>query len=277
MPSTTSSHGSDTHPPAAASLSGNLGHEFDDPGLLELALRHRSWCAENGGVPSNERLEFLGDSVLGIVITDHLFTASPDEPEGVLARRRSELVNTVMLAEISAEMGLGSAIQLGKGEESTGGRQKASILADTLEAVFGAVYLDAGLDAARGVILDLYGDRMVDVAQGAFMNDHKSRLQELAAQRFGELPRYELAGSGPEHAKLFTASVTIDGDVLGTGEGRTKKEAEQAAAAEAYDRLAAASPEVPAAGNTPSQDTVAEVGDAADPTTQPEHGEPENA
>jgi ribonuclease-3 len=239
MPSTTSSHGSETHPPAAASLPGNLGYDFDDPGLLDLALRHRSWCAENGGVPSNERLEFLGDSVLGLVVTDHLFRAFPDEPEGVLARRRSELVNTMMLAELSQQVGLDAAIQLGKGEESTGGREKPSILADALEAVLGAIFLDGGLEASRQVIVELFGDRLVEVADGAFMTDHKSRLQELTAQRFGELPHYELSGTGPEHAKVFTAAVAVDGDELGTGEGRTKKEAEQAAAAQAYDRLVA--------------------------------------
>ncbi len=280
MPSTTSSHGSDTHPPAAESLPGNLGYDFEDPGLLELALRHRSWCAENGGVPSNERLEFLGDSVLGLVITDHLYASSPDEPEGVLARRRSELVNTVMLAEISAEVGLGSWIQLGKGEETTGGREKASILADALEAVFGAIYLDSGLEASRAVIVRLYGDRLVDVADGAFMTDHKSRLQELSAQRFGELPRYELTGSGPEHAKLFSASVAIDGHELGTGEGRTKKEAEQAAASEAYENLLSGAPGgvaghlaragAPAAGDVP------DGSGSTEPDTS-EHGEPEDA
>ncbi|MGI9579127.1 MAG: ribonuclease III, partial [Microthrixaceae bacterium] len=237
MPSTTSSHGSDTHPSEAAPLPGNLGYDFDDPELLELALRHRSWCAEHGGVPSNERLEFLGDSVLGVVITEHLFRAFPGQPEGVLARRRAELVNTVMLAEISAEMNMGAEIQLGKGEERTGGREKASILADALEAVLGAVFLDGGLEASRRVIADLYGDRLVDVAEGAFMTDHKSRLQELSAQRFGDLPRYELSGSGPEHAKVFTAAVTVDGKEIGSGEGRTKKEAEQAAAAKAYEHL----------------------------------------
>ncbi len=261
MPSTTSSHGSETTPPTAATPPDSLGYDFDDPSLLELALRHRSWCAENGGVPSNERLEFLGDSVLGVVITDNLYRAYDDEPEGVLARRRAELVNTVMLAEIAREVGLGEAIKLGKGEESTGGRDKPSILADALEAVFGAVFLDGGFGASRQLIVDLYEDRLLEVAEGAFMTDHKSRLQELSAQRFGELPNYELSGSGPEHAKVFTASVTVHGDELGTGEGRTKKEAEQAAAAEAYDRLETDG----AAGATESGSTTAtNTGDPQD-------------
>ncbi len=237
MPSTTSSHGSETTPPTSSFLPDALGYEFADPGLLELALRHRSWCAENGGAPSNERLEFLGDSVLGVVITDHLYRVDPDEPEGVLARRRAELVNTVMLADLARELDLGDAIQLGKGEESTGGRDKASILADALEAVFGAVFLDGGFGAARSLIVGLYMDRISDVAEGEFTTDHKSRLQELAAQQYGELPAYRLTGSGPEHAKVFTAAVELAGDEFGRGEGRTKKEAEQNAAQEAYDRL----------------------------------------
>lgn len=230
-------------------------------------------------MPSNERLEFLGDSVLGVVITEHLFRAFPEEPEGVLARRRAELVNTVMLAEISAEMDMGAEIQLGKGEQRTGGREKASILADALEAVFGAVFLDGGLEASRRVITDLYGERLVEVADGVFMTDHKSRLQELSAQRFGELPRYELSGSGPEHAKVFTAAVAIDGSDLGTGEGRTKKEAEQAAAAEAYDRLIDESPtDLPPDAEAGIR--AAEFGTAggdANPIAEPNNGEPENA
>lgn len=238
MPSTTSSQGSEDGPGSPVGPSDALGYRFDDPELLQLALRHRSWCAENGAVESNERLEFLGDSVLGLVITDHLYRTYPDAPEGVLARRRAELVSTVMLAEVARELNLGSEIRLGRGEAATGGRDKPSILADTLEAIFGAVYLDGGFDAATGLIGSLYCERISDVATEEFTTDHKSRLQELAARRYGELPEYELAGSGPEHAKRFTASVTVNGCVRGTGEGRTKKQAEQHAAEVAYDRLA---------------------------------------
>ncbi|MCZ7629879.1 MAG: ribonuclease III [Microthrixaceae bacterium] len=238
MPSTTSSHGSEAESDPPVGPSDALGYRFDDPELLRLALRHRSWCAENDGVESNERLEFLGDSVLGLVITDYLYGAYPGAPEGVLARRRAELVSTVMLAEVARELDLGSAIRLGRGEAATGGREKASILADTLEALFGAVHLDGGFDAATEVIVALFRERISDVAADEFTTDHKSRLQELAAQRYGELPEYELAGSGPEHAKMFTASVTVNGCVRGTGEGRTKKQAEQHAAEVAYDRLA---------------------------------------
>lgn len=238
MPSTTSSPGSEAEPDPPAGLPDALGYRFNDPGLLRLALRHRSWCAENGGVEPNERLEFLGDSVLGLVITDHLYRTYPDQPEGVLARRRAELVSTVMLADVARELDLGSEVCLGRGEAATGGRGKPSILADSLEALFGAVYLDGGFDAATTLIVGLYRDRISDVAAEEFTTDHKSRLQELAAQRYGQLPEYELAGSGPEHAKTFTAAVTIDGRVRGTGEGRTKKQAEQQAAEVACDRLA---------------------------------------
>jgi ribonuclease-3 len=207
--------------------------------LLELALRHRSWCAENGGVESNERLEFLGDAVLGLVITDHLYDSTPTDPEGVLAQRRAELVNAVALAELGRQLALGSSLLLGKGEEATGGRDKTSILADALEAVFGAVYLDGGLDQARRLILELYRDRISDVEAGDRISDHKSRLQELAAREFGELPRYQLSESGPEHAKIFSARVRLGGVVWGEGDGRTKKEAEQSAAQVAHRRLRA--------------------------------------
>lgn len=239
MPSTTSSHDSETRASTSLSPSDALGYRFDDPSLLELALRHRSWCAENGGVESNERLEFLGDAVLGLVITDHLYDSTPTDPEGVLAQRRAELVNAVALAELGRQLNLGSALLLGKGEEATGGRDKTSILADALEALFGAVYLDGGLEEARRLILELYRDRISDVETGARISDHKSRLQELAAREFGELPRYQLSETGPEHAKVFSARVRLGGEVWGEGDGRTKKEAEQNAARIAQRRLRA--------------------------------------
>jgi ribonuclease-3 len=239
MPSTTSSHDSETRASTSPSPSDALGYRFGDPTLLELALRHRSWCAENGGVESNERLEFLGDAVLGLVITDHLYDSTPTDPEGVLAQRRAELVNAVALAELGRQLSLGSALLLGKGEETTGGRDKTSILADALEALFGAVYLDGGLEEARSVILRLYRDRISDVEAGARVSDHKSRLQELAAREFGELPRYQLSETGPEHAKVFSARVRLGGEVWGEGDGRTKKEAEQSAARVAHRRLRA--------------------------------------
>ncbi len=214
-----------------------LRHEFNDPSLLDLALRHRSWCAENGGVESNERLEFLGDAVLGVVITDHLYRSTPSEPEGVLARYRSELVNSSVLALLARRIDLGSMLLLGKGEEATGGRDKNSILADALEALIGAIYLDAGTEAAEAFIIELSRDLIEQVENEDLSTDHKSRLQETAARMFGELPRYVLSEDGPEHAKSFTAKVTVGGELLGEGVGRTKKEAEQAAASEAEGAL----------------------------------------
>jgi ribonuclease-3 len=237
MPSTTSSHGSEIRPSDPLPLCDALGYTFRDPALLDLALRHRSWCAENGGVEPNERLEFLGDAVLGLVITDELYESTPSDPEGVLAQRRAELVNAVALAALSRQLGLGSSLLLGKGEEATGGRDKTSILADALEAVIGAVYLDGGLDQVRRLILNLFRDRIADVQAGGRISDHKSRLQELAAREFGELPRYRISETGPEHEKVFSARVSLGGAVMGEGIGRTKKEAEQSAAGVAHRRL----------------------------------------
>lgn len=238
MPSTTSSHGSEAPPvdPREA-LGALLAYRFTDPTLLDLALRHRSWCSENGAVASNERLEFLGDSVLGLVVTDHLYRTAPEMNEGVLARHRSELVSAAALAEVARSVHLGSALSLGKGEESTGGRDKTSILADGMEAVIGAVYLDGGIGAATTLVLHLLDERIDEVLHGGLASDHKSRLQEFAARRFGHLPRYVLTEDGPEHEKRFSARVELAGSTWGEGEGRTKKEAEQAAARTAVTRL----------------------------------------
>lgn len=214
-----------------------LGYEFNDAELFDLALRHRSWCAENDTTESNERLEFLGDAVLGLVITEYLYLGSPDTSEGVLARYRSELVSAVALAGLARELGLGDVILLGKGEESTGGREKTSILADAMEAVFGAMYLDGGIDGAGPVLLRLFERRLAAVVDEGYATDHKSRLQELAAQRFGQLPRYRLHHDGPEHEKIFWARVEVGGVQFGKGQGRTKKEAEQAAADMAFQTL----------------------------------------
>jgi len=216
-----------------------------------LALTHRSWCAENAGEESNERLEFLGDAVLGLVVADHLFDANPTLPEGSLAKSRAGVVSAPVLAEVGAELEIGPALRLGKGEDATGGRAKRSILADAVEAVIGAVYLDGGLDAARGVILAQLGDRMAaEVADGPGGTDHKTKLQELAAQRHDELPVYELTDDGPDHDKRFYAEVRLQGRVLGRGQGRSKKLAEQAAAGDALAELGP--PDDPTAGPGPS-------------------------
>ncbi len=238
MPSTTSSPGSEDDPVTPREqLCRRIDYDFTDPARLDLALRHRSWCAENGSVASNERLEFLGDAVLGLVVTDHLYRSAPDRSEGVLARNRSELVSAVALASVARSVDLGPALLLGKGEESTGGREKTSILSDAMEAVIGAVYLDSGIAEASRVILHILADRIEDVLEGSLASDHKSRLQELAAHEFGQLPLYTLVDDGPEHDKLFVATVALRGQEWGSGAGRTKKEAEQAAARHAFVNL----------------------------------------
>ena len=198
---------------------------------------HRSWCAENPGWRSNERLEFLGDSVLGIVITDHLFTTYPDLAEGDLAKVRASVVSAAALSEVADELALGEAMLLGKGEDGSGGREKPSILADALEAVLGVVYVEVGMEAARELVLRLLLARTTEAATGPGGQDYKTRLQEIAAQRFAEQPAYDVADEGPDHAKQFFAEVRIDGTLQGRGQGRSKKQAEQAAARDAWERL----------------------------------------
>jgi ribonuclease-3 len=200
-------------------------------------MAHRSWCAETTGVPSNERLEFLGDAVLGLVVTDHLFRTYPALPEGQLAQVRAAVVNAGVLAEVAEQLALGETLLLGKGEDASGGREKPSILADAMEAVIGAIYLDGGWDAARTLIMDLLGERMAEAAAGPGGHDFKTRLQELAARRFDQLPRYDVIGQGPDHAKRFWATVYLAGEPYGTGEGRSKKQAEQGAARLAWAAL----------------------------------------
>ena len=212
----------------APTLESRIGYQFVDRELVELALRHRSWCAENGAVESNERLEFLGDSVLGLVVTRQLFLSLPHLDEGLLARHRAELVNWRTLSDLAREIDLGSSIRLGRGEIATGGADKSSILADALEAVIGAVFLDAGLDAATSVVLGLLGER-VDITDGDSFSDHKSRLQELAAATGRSVPEYRIKGEGPDHDRWYRAEVIV-GEIHGEGAGRSKKQAEQGAA-----------------------------------------------
>jgi ribonuclease-3 len=223
-----------------SSLLAALGVQMDAE-LLHLALTHRSYAYENGGLPPNERLEFLGDSVLGMVITDHLYRTHSTLPEGQLARLRASVVNMHALARVArglGEGGLGAHLLLGKGEELTGGRDKASILADTLEAVIGAVYLQEGVDVARQVVHKLF-DQLLDEAprRGAGL-DWKTSLQELCAASGLGVPEYRVEEEGPDHRKEFKATVWITGRDYGSGEGRTKKEAEQKAAEAAYRELA---------------------------------------
>ncbi len=214
-----------------------LGVSFRDAGLRLAALTHRSYAFEQGLSVTNERLEFLGDSVLGLVVTDMAYVAYPDMPEGQLAKLRAAIVNMQALADVARSLAIGDVVLLGKGEEQSGGRDKASILADALEAVFGAVYLDMGLDHARALIERLFRPRMEAYVRGEGDRDFKTILQELASQEMRSIPDYRVAERGPDHEKEFTATVHVAGEPLGTGVGRSKKEAEQQAAREAYVRI----------------------------------------
>ncbi|HZJ27045.1 MAG TPA: ribonuclease III [Acidimicrobiia bacterium] len=235
-----------TLPPGAEALQVRLAVELSDPAGLLHALSHRSYCAEHAETESNERLEFLGDSVLGLVVTDHLYRAYPAQPEGELAKIRAAVVNTEVLAEVARAIELGDALRLGKGEDASGGREKTSILADTLEAVIAAIYLDAGWSVTERVVMDLVG-RYIDIAAARPGDcDYKSLLQELAARRFERLPRYQVRDEGPDHAKHFFAVVLVDGEPRGEGEGRSKKRAEQMAAHAAWATLSVEHPADPA-------------------------------
>ena len=218
-------------------LSARLGYEFTDRVRLEAALAHRSWCAETEGVPSNERLEFLGDSVLGLVVTDFIYNEYPALPEGELAKVRSSVVNAQALADAAMSLDLGAAVRLGKGEDASGGREKPSILSDALEALIGAIYLDGGWSSAQDFVLTLLGTLIEEAAAGPGGQDFKTRLQELAAQHYPDLPRYVVVDAGPDHAKTFHARVFIGPDEQGQGIGRSKKQAEQAAARAAWETL----------------------------------------
>jgi ribonuclease-3 len=202
------------------------------------ALAHRSWVAEApAGSESNERLEFLGDSVLGLVVTDHVYRTYPELPEGELAKVRASVVSAAALAEVAVELGLGDAVSLGKGEGASGGREKPSILSDALEAVIGAVYLDGGWVAAQAFVMDLLGERIEDGAAGPGGQDYKTRLQELSARTYESVPVYEVVDEGPDHAKQFFAAVRVGDRRFTGGEGRNKKQAEQAAAKLAWEAL----------------------------------------
>jgi len=221
----------------ARALERSLGVSFDDPELRTVALTHRSYAFEHDLGANNERLEFLGDAVLGLVVTDMAYRTFPNLAEGELAKLRASIVNMTSLAGVARRLGLGDAVRLGKGEEMSGGRDKASILADALEAMLGAIYLDRGLEAATALIERLFRPRMIAYARGEGERDYKTILQELASQDLRSLPEYRIAESGPDHQKEFTATVYLAGKPWGTGTGRSKKEAEQQAAHEAWQRL----------------------------------------
>lgn len=208
----------------------HIGYRFTDPELLDEAMAHRSWCAEQPGRTSNERLEFLGDAVLGLIVAEYTYRNHLELSDGIMSKVRASVVNTRILAELGLELGLAERLRLGRGEDLSGGRAKESILADATEAVFGAVYLDGGLGEAERVVLSLLKGRITLAVGEPGESDHKSRLQELTVRLGRGVPHYEVEGSGPDHARRYLATVYVAGQRLGTGEGRSKKDAEQMAA-----------------------------------------------
>ena len=238
---------------------------------LDRALTHRSYAYEHNGLPTNERLEFLGDSVLGLVVTDALFRDHPDLPEGQLAKLRAAVVQMSALAEVARGLNLGAYLRLGHGEDMTGGRDKPSILADTLEALIGAVYTDRGLDAAGGLVHRLFDPVIANSSRLGAGLDWKTSLQELTAAEVMGVPEYHVEESGPDHQKSFRATVRIAGRTYGEGEGRSKKEAEQQAAEAAYTSISsnttgsAADPVRNSKGPAAAEPTSPDAGDAQPP------------
>lgn len=228
-----------TTEPPYGDLREALGDPVLDDEMLDLALTHRSYAYEHGGLPTNERLEFLGDSVLGLVVTDTLFRTHLDLSEGRLAKLRAAVVNARALAQVARTIGLGTHIKLGRGEEATGGRNKPSILSDTVEALIGAVYLNGGFEASSAVVHLLFDPLMKNAASLGAGLDWKTSLQELSAEHSLGVPEYVIGETGPDHEKTFTAQVRVGVNLYGDGSGRSKKEAEQQAAETAYLAIAA--------------------------------------
>lgn len=222
--------------PGYESLYEALGHRFGDPGLLTHALTHRSWCAENADDPSNERLEFLGDSILGVTITERLFRDAPDMSEGGMAKARAEIVSAPSLAAAARTIGIGEFLRVGRGEEVSGGREKESILADAMEAVIAAVHLDAGRETASQMVNELFNESFEQALSAPGERDFKTRLQERASALDLAVPSYAMSFTGPDHGRRFNATVTV-GTTVGRGSGTSKKQAEQNAAAEAFMAL----------------------------------------
>ena len=251
---------SETGEPADQNLLAEALGVTIDAELLRRALTHRSYAYEHGGLPHNERLEFLGDAVLGIIVTEALFRAHPDLSEGKLAKLRASIVNMRALADVARGMGpdeaggLGPFILLGRGEESTGGRDKSSILADTVEALLGAIYLEYGLQGASRVVHELFDPLMDAVVNGEAGLDWKTTLQELTADRGLGVPEYLMTSEGPDHEKTFTARAVVNGQTFAACTGRSKKEAEQGAAEAAWRGLTAES----------DTDAPAEASDSSD-------------
>lgn len=218
------------------SLEGRIGYTFSEPALLRLALTHRSVSSDDPARKDNERLEFLGDAVLQLIITDLLYGTYPQLAEGQMAKVRAAVVSRDTLAEVARQLELGAHVELALSEDATGGREKDSILADAVEAVIGAIYLDGGFEPARRVVLDLWEQKVAERAKHPGVKDYKTRLQELTA-RDGLRPVYRVDGTGPDHDRWFSAVVSVNGTDYGAGEGRSEKEAEQDAAREALEEL----------------------------------------
>lgn len=225
-------------PSSQADVLRALGLPGDPGSLFETALTHRSYAYEQP-LPTahNERLEFLGDAVLGLLVADLIFRTYPDMPEGRMQPLRAAVVNSVALADLARDLGLGEYVRLGRGEEATGGRDKSSVLADCLEAVIGAAHLEHGVDRVRELFEPLFAERIEGLVEAGEDFDSKGALQELVVGSGGERPRYEVTSTGPEHDKRFTANVFVRGSLFGTGAGRSKKEAELTAAREALSRM----------------------------------------
>ena len=202
--------------------------------LIDLALTHRSFAYESGGIPTNERLEFLGDSVLGLVVTQELYQKLPDMDESRLSPLRSGVVNTKALAQIARDLKIGNFLRIGKGEETSGGRDKNSILADALEALVGAIYLEHGFDATAKIILKWFRPVITSAMDQGMGIDGKTALQELTSARNLGLPEYQVSETGPDHDKSFSAQVLVNGKLISSGEGKSKRDAEQVAARSAY-------------------------------------------
>ena len=260
--------------PGARQSKPNSAEEVDVQGLeilgvppeggdrFDVAVTHRSYAFEQPiPVEHNERLEFLGDAILGAVVTDLIFSSYPDLPEGEMARLRASVVNTHALAAMARALGVGLHLRLGRGEEASGGRDKASLLADTFEAIVGAVYLERGIEAVRGALLPLFRNRIRDVLEIGERYDAKTALQEVAVRDLGAAPDYRVTSTGPDHDKWFTAAVYVAGVMRGEGEGRSKKEAEQNAAREALALMdGAVAAAVPGPGERPSRERGRDAG-----------------
>jgi ribonuclease-3 len=224
-------------------LQQRIDYAFKDPELLERALTHKSYANENRLLAHNERMEFLGDAVLNLVVSEYLMKTCPDATEGDLSRLRAAVVSEPALALVARGLGLGDCLLLGKGEEQTGGRDKDSLLANSLEALIASIYLDAGTDATEAFIIRFFGDLIKQACVMRGTIDYKTQLQELCQERLKQLPDYRvISETGPDHRKQFTVELSLRGEVYGSGTGRNKKEAEQRAAKEALTRLAENTP-----------------------------------